>query len=214
MVLYGDSHAIMWLPAFIDIARRQHSDLVLLAKSYCPAEPITIANYYRTGPPNSPFTECTEWHNFAIDWIAAHHPNVLVISQANNYTRPNPTGATSVAFTSAQWASGLEDLYALVPAKVRTVFMSGIPRIGLSPPDCMAAHQGDIRTCSTPVQRATLPLDATERTVTAGTRISYLDVTPWFCSQLCTPVVDRYGIYRDDNHITATWAQFLPARAR
>ena len=43
MVVYGDSHALMWLPAFDNIARTAHLRLVILAKPACPAELVTVA---------------------------------------------------------------------------------------------------------------------------------------------------------------------------
>ena len=55
MVVYGDSYALMWLPAFDNIARTAHLRLVILAKPACPAELVAgprisqpIAQ--RTGP--------------------------------------------------------------------------------------------------------------------------------------------------------------------
>ena len=37
MVLYGDSHALMWIPAFDAIAKAEHWRLVVLGKLGCPA---------------------------------------------------------------------------------------------------------------------------------------------------------------------------------
>ena len=37
MVVYGDSHALMWLPAFLCIARSRGWKLVVLGKSACPS---------------------------------------------------------------------------------------------------------------------------------------------------------------------------------
>jgi hypothetical protein len=39
----------------------------------------------------------------------------------------------------------------------------------------------------------------------------YLDTLWWFCSEFstCPPIVDNVLVYRDDNHLTATYAGFL-----
>ena len=75
MVVYGDSHAAMWLPAFNWIATTDHWRLVVLSKPYCPAVALTIANPPELGSANSPDTVCDHWHTWATSWINAHRPS-------------------------------------------------------------------------------------------------------------------------------------------
>ncbi len=44
MIEYGDSHAVMWLPALSAIASAAHWRLVVLGKPYCPAEIVEVRN--------------------------------------------------------------------------------------------------------------------------------------------------------------------------
>lgn len=55
MVLYGDSHALMWLPAFVAIAQAAHWRLIVLGKSDCPAGIVTVANPPGIGLAGGPY---------------------------------------------------------------------------------------------------------------------------------------------------------------
>src|ERR1035438_5755814 len=106
MVLYGDSHALMWLPAFDAIARSAGWRLVVLAKVYCPAEPVTIAS----GAGGRPDLACDQWHTWATRWINASRPNLLVITQFPSYGVPGQSGTSFANFTQAQWLQGFQEL--------------------------------------------------------------------------------------------------------
>ncbi len=50
-----------------------------------------------------------------------------------------------------------------------------------------------------------------EQAAVTGAGGSYVNTLYWFCSteSTCPPIVDGVLVYRDDNHITATYASFL-----
>ena len=52
-------------------------------------------------------------------------------------------------------------------------------------------------------------MNAHEREMITAFHIHYIDVTPWFCSSRCSPIIDKYLVYLDSIHITATWALHL-----
>ena len=37
----------------------------------------------------------------------------------------------------------------------------------------------------------------------------YLNVMPWFCSTTCTDIIDDIVVYKDNDHITATYSRYL-----
>ena len=44
----------------------------------------------------------------------------------------------------------------------------------------------------------------------AAAGAGYINTQPWFCFDLtCADIVDNLLVYRDDNHITATYASWL-----
>ena len=65
IILYGDSHASMWMTALDEIGKVQGFKVLLLAKLACPILQKTIWSYQL----NEPFTECDEWNQKALNLI-------------------------------------------------------------------------------------------------------------------------------------------------
>jgi hypothetical protein len=54
-----------------------------------------------------------------------------------------------------------------------------------------------------------LGLDDAEMAAASKSGAEYIDPTPWFCSTICTAIVDHYNVYLDQFHVTATYATYL-----
>jgi peptidoglycan/LPS O-acetylase OafA/YrhL len=198
MVVYGDSRAAMWLPAFESIARASRWKLVLLSKDGCPAEPVRY------------FTLCDEWHTWATKWINAHDPSLLVISQSSDYKRQGSNGGSPKVFSPDEWMHGLAALFASIKVpNLRTVYLGGTPDLALSTPECLAAHLTDVQHCASLVQRALPPYNSVEKAAVHAAGVDYIDPIPWFCTQICSPIIGNHVVYIDGFHITATWAEYL-----
>ena len=75
-------------------------------------------------------------------------------------------------------------------------------------PNCLDSHT-DAVSLFGPAEPV-LPLDEQaeeRRRATGGAR--YLDVTPWFCSTTCTDIIDGIVVYKDSDHLTATYSRYL-----
>ena len=210
MVVYGDSHALMWLPAFRAIASAAHWRLVVLAKTYCPAELVTIVNEPAFGNPNGPDLTCDKWHTWATTWIKSHNPTMLVISQESAYRTPATSFSPPTYFTAEEWGAGLADLIHAVRTRGATIkFLGNIPGLPVSPSVCVASHRDDLQACSSSTASVVKPFDSVEARISRTSGVGYIDTTPWFCSAVCTAVVDRYLVYRDQLHINSVWAVYL-----
>ncbi len=210
MVLYGDSHAVMWVPAFDGIAKAAHWQLIVLSKTGCPPAMVTIGQPTLAGRSGRPYVDCDKWHRWATREIKALHPNVLVVSEDNVVQSPSTAEQPSRAFTSGAWMEGLDRLFRSVPGReTRRVFLGSTPILPQSAPACLAAHLDDVQVCSAPVRASESSLDAAERSAAQDSDVQYIDPTPWFCSTTCTAIVDRYVVYLDRSHITSTYATFL-----
>ena len=210
MVVYGDSHALMWLPAFIGIARSAGWKLVVLGKSACPAELVTVANASANSSASGTNVACTRWHTWALRWINTHKPNLLVITQESLYETPATASSAPGLFTPSNWRSGLTALlHDLHVPRVKTVLLGDIPVLPESGPDCLADHPEDVQACSASINQAVLGLNETEKAVITESGADYVNTTPWFCSITCTAVIDKYCVYRDTFHIDSLWAIYL-----
>ena len=88
MVLYGDSHALMWVSPLKAIAAAAHWRLVVLGKPSCPAAIVTVANTPGIGQPGSAYQSCDEWHRWAVAEIRQLDPQLVVISEEDRYRDP------------------------------------------------------------------------------------------------------------------------------
>jgi peptidoglycan/LPS O-acetylase OafA/YrhL len=210
LVVYGDSHALMWLQAFDAIAEAAHWRLIVLGKSDCPALDVTVRNPPGIGTTDGLYVACDMWHQWAVGEINRLHPTLVVVTEETDPGTPATAHSPSEPFTSAAWRDGLTKLFAQIDGpRTRTVLLGNIPLLAQSGPVCLAAHPGDVQACSTPVGSTGLPLNAVERSTAAASGVQYIDPTPWFCARTCTAVIGNYGVYLDQFHITSTYAQYL-----
>ena len=75
VVVYGDSHAAMWFPAFDTVANQRNWRLEVLTKATCP--PLETAVW----APNfgREYRECDAFHTAALARIASLRPNLVVL---------------------------------------------------------------------------------------------------------------------------------------
>jgi len=158
MVLYGDSHALMWFQAMDAIAIRAHWRLVILGKGYC------MANKYSAAAIAAKYLYriCGTWQAFAVQRIKQIDPELVVITQEyqNNVDK--------VPFTTAQWQRALQaTLGELAGPHTRFVVLGNIPTADPDPPNCLSEHPAQVQLCSGPQPDQSYNL-AEQRAVTAA----------------------------------------------
>lgn len=204
LVLYGDSHAAMWLYAIAYVAKAAHWKVVALTKGDCPANLLPYENPSDWGAVGGEYAVCDQWHRFAMAQIKRLHPDLVVISQD---VRSKPDGK---AYSSAQWKAALGNTMKQldVPAK-KIVVLGDIPVLPRSGPQCLSQHPSDVQLCSGPLDHNSQEYIRAEQAAATKAGARYIDVIPWFCSTTCTAIISRYEVYFDQFHITAKYSYFL-----
>ncbi|MDR3647766.1 MAG: SGNH hydrolase domain-containing protein, partial [Acidimicrobiales bacterium] len=200
MVLYGDSHALMWFQAIDDIAKKAHWRFVILGKGYC------MANTYPPGSSRAgfPFNACRRWQRFALQRIRKIDPDLVVLTQE---VQAAPGG---VSYTAAQWKQGMEQTLDRVSGPhTKLVVLGNMPAINESPADCLAEHPDQVQQCSGPPLSRYKPYNQAEQQAVTAVGGRYIDVTPWFCSKTCSAVIGRYQPYLNQLHVSAVYSVFL-----
>jgi hypothetical protein len=206
IVLFGDSHALMWFPAIDNLAIQKHDALVVMAKATCP--PIDIATF--SPDLGRPYTECNEWRAAELRRMAALRPAVVILG----FSREYGIADDHVVVDGPAWLSGLAEMITTVKRDTgaRVVLMGDDPYPQQSVPDCLSRHLDDTPACAIPkhypfYNPGGIPQ---EKAVAASTGAGYVDTDPWFClASTCSVIVGNVLIYRDDNHITTTYANWL-----
>ena len=211
MVVYGDSHAAMWLPAFNFIALHAGWRLVTLSKPYCPPELVTVINPLAWTGNRGAYEACTRWHQWVVQWINRNRPDMLIVTQESGYFSPASVHGQPQTFSTRSWQLGMEALLNAVKVPgIRKVVLGNIPYMTQSVPACLSLHPKAVPACST-LSRTAVRSDynGAERAAASASGASYVDPTPWFCSLVCTPIIGRNIVYLDQVHVTATYARKL-----
>jgi hypothetical protein len=202
IVVYGDSHALMWLPAFNSIAKAAHMKLTILGKVGCPMADLSYKVPQGLGlPTGSPFTACDQWNRWARAWIAKTKPALVVVTQQ----------PPILEFTPKQWYGGMNRaLSKLEVPGVRTVVLGNIPILPVAAPQCLPIHESAVQACSGSTTTWWTGYNFVEKAAAASHGMQYLNPTPWFCSRsVCPAIIGHYEVYSDADHITAAYAQYL-----
>ncbi len=212
VVILGDSHAAMWLPAFDLIGKRAGWRVIDLNKVNCGAADIE----YFLQTANRPYPECDTWHSWAIGEINKLDPSLVVLTShvSKGISVPAPLSA-------ATWTSGLDKTLGLISSPgTKKVILGDAPYLTAvtagggttpqAPANCVAAHEGSVQSCSVPVGDAVSGgYHTAEVTAAQSAGVPYIDVVSWFCSTECTAIVGNKLVYSDLYHITKTYAEYL-----
>ncbi|MFF5295322.1 SGNH hydrolase domain-containing protein [Paractinoplanes globisporus] len=203
VVLYGDSHAGMWLPAMKEIAERRHWRLDFYGKPACPTPALSYWNQQESRP----FPECDRFRDFVLGQVRLTRPELVVVTN-ESFSQKLGRG---VLITPGQWRDGLiKTLGTLSRSATRVVVLGDTPVLDQSAPDCLAAHGSNVPSCFTTRAKATARVwNAADQAAARATGAGYISVLPWLCTTTCTPVVGNVMVYRNRYHLTGTYSRML-----
>jgi peptidoglycan/LPS O-acetylase OafA/YrhL len=203
IVIFGDSHAMMWIPTLLALSKRDGWTVIPLVKSACTpnswTEQITAETPELT-------RACHTWFQWAVDQAKSLRPDVMLI-----------TGCCPIPFPSSlstRIQRGLTSLAMTMKPFSRSVVVIADPDgIGpqftakKEPVDCLLAPHATMRTCTITLQDSYLAFNDNLAKVASVNNFGFLSTRDWFCYQKqCPMVVANTVVYRDDGHITNTYA--------
>ena len=207
VVLFGDSHAATWFPALDRISEQQHWRLVDFSKAACPPPEVVVRWFGGWYP------ECPLWRANALTRIAEMHPALVVVAGARYQSalvRPLPGVPTGHGNT---WLNGLAATFVFLRKHAQhVVFISDVPTMKESAPDCVSDHMSDVTACTTERNHAVfLPhIKAAELALARQEHINTIDPTSWFCTPTrCPVIVGNIILYRDNAHVIPQWSRFI-----
>jgi len=205
IVLFGDSHARMWLPSLIPYAKSSHYKVVLLWLSACPAASVSVWNVTT----NVPYTSCDTWRKATIALMDSMRPTLVLM--ASHTTRVYTSKGPTTLFTSAQWEQGdLKTIRELQKGRTKVALIGDITALTLDVPQCLAAYPTKVQNCSVPNPNAGVAgFYRAEALAAKATGITYLNPTPWLCTKTCSTVIGHFLVYTDNNHISLVFAEYL-----
>ncbi len=211
LVLYGDSHARMWIPAVDEIARDLGYRAYFLVKPHCTGSLVQPV----IGGTRMPYVECQRFHEWFLDQVEELDPELTLV------TTSSPQGSAGVIIDGrwinshdgvlAEVEAGFDRLFAaLADREAPAVLLRDVPRIKERPSECLARKGTDLGACSSAPQAFAEQL--ADVSVNSATRsgVPIIDPRPWICfDDTCPMVVGSTVAYRDVDHLTVTYVAEL-----
>ena len=192
LVLFGDSHAWMWLPAVTEMAWRDGWDVVPLIRFGC-----TPHKWFTHVGPDS----CRGWFRWAIREIRQLRPAVTLLSGSVEEL-PSPVRDASVAGMIAA-AKMLRPLGPLV--------VIGDPEgLEFNAARCVAAPHASMSACTTTWPVSALSAYDTVARAMKGLGVGFLQTRGFVCyRRQCPAVIGHTIAWMDNSHLTGVYAAEL-----
>jgi peptidoglycan/LPS O-acetylase OafA/YrhL len=211
IVLFGDSHAAHWFPAFDSVATLRGWKYVNWTKTKCPAAMVHVQAQGRL------YFECEEWKRKIIDRMVKLRPTIIVIAEDKTYRIAMGKQQVLVDSSEAgrrEWLKALtETLRALEPSGAKLVLLGDTPQPQSDIPQCLVRHLDDPSSCDASVATSLNPaLTAMEREATTLVPgVAYINLNQYLCDERVCPASSPNGMvrYQDSNHLSVVFAASL-----
>ncbi len=193
VVLFGDSHARMWLPAIIPVATADHLKLIVIGRDGCPLVAPLISRR---------FGSCASVVAHDVKVNDGLKPAAVIISERTSYTDVN----------AAQWQAGLtETIDGLRPSGARIAMIGDIQVFSSNLLLCLAFHPSAVQDCAVSNPNGADPgQEHAEERATSLAHDLYVDPNPWLCTRRsCSPVIGDNIVYWDAFHVSVNYAIYL-----
>ena len=206
MVVYGDSHASMWMTALDVIAKSSGYKIYLFAKLACPIVEVPIWSYQL----NKPFNECIEWQQLVLPKIQSLKPDVLVVT--NQWKPAVIDGKKSDFDTQNLWSTEFpKALSKLKGFTNRLIVLSNNPSMQQDSVACASKPKANLGLCASGRNQAgNVQINRIEEESTKSLKATFINTVDFACnSYLCPVVVGDKFVYFDQWHFTATYVKWL-----
>ena len=206
IVIYGDSHASMWMSA-IDVIGKKHGYKVhLFAKLACPLVEVAVWSYQL----NRPFTECTQWQQKVYPLIQSLNPEIIIVT--DQWKPAVVDGKKSDFDTPFMWEKEFPIAISRVAKMAAKVFVIGNnPSLTQDPVDCASKPRVNLALCSAGrTQADNAKFNGIEAKATKSVGGTYIDTVAWACTaSLCPIVIANTLAYFDQWHFSESYVKRL-----
>ena len=206
VALVGDSHAMQWGPPLIRLAERRGWRLVTFLRAGCPIADVKFQN------------NCDEWRDLAFRSVAEQRPAQVIVSTsiARRYTLSVRGKTLTRRGSESLLAKGMTRtlrtfaaIPSLAPRGPRVKLIRDQITAPFLPPRCLANHPENPRVCKWARARKFGPGFDVAGATRAGI-LPAIDPLEALCApRWCYSSRGNLVIYRDSDHLTATFARTL-----
>ena len=210
VVLWGDSHAAMWLPAVHLWAKQRHLKLQLLAKAACPASEVAVFSQAL----GRRFLECERNNQRVLTLVQSSSADTVIITSASGNRDILDASGESITDISEQartWAAGTSEVVQKLRAYGKRVMVIGDnPYLERNPVFCAAANRDALANCGFDLGEKFLLHSSAEELEVEKSGGQYVDVSDFLCAAgRCPLIIAQRMVYLDQWHVTRTYAEYL-----
>ena len=143
VLLMGDSHGAMWLPAFEAIAARRGWKIHLLTKSSCPPAQVSIIRRRQV------YAECDAWRTSAFKVIRKLKPDLAVLTSTADYKLDGIKQRYSKKYLRGWRDAWADTMRTIGDSAGEVVVLNDVPKWTKDSVECLTKHADDVRVCAT-----------------------------------------------------------------
>lgn len=199
IALVGDSHAYQLVATFARIAEREGWHLTTYFKGACPWNTTPLATAGSFG------AACTDWRDGVAAELADSDFDAVFTSAISN--TPYAVAGYDSAYDAA--VAGYREAWATMTDRgIPVVTVVDNPRWETDPNKCLRSR--DQADCLGARGEVLIADDPIREAAEGQSGVTLLDFTDVYCDdETCAPVVGGANVYRDQDHLTVTFADTL-----
>ena len=201
-VVFGDSHAVMWMPAVLPRLLSNGYRVTLVWFGACPAAQVDV--YLPTY--EYPAT-CNAVRTAEISSIINVHPSLVLLAERDHLVPSGP----GTFYTPTTWTSALETtIRTLKGAGSKVGVIEDGPSFPWSVPTCLSQSPSMAKACGVQVGSGQASdMHAAEAGAAAHAGAFFIPTHQWLCATSCSAVIQSMVVYTDNDHLTKSYAGYL-----
>ncbi len=193
IVILGSSHAHVLNTPVLEMAEDFNWNVHSMTMGYCPLGTDTAAGLSE---------ECVDFNREKLREVIDMKPDLVITTSTRTNVEPGVTERLD--------PSWVEEVSVLNAAGIQVLAVRDTPRFPQSVPACLEDNPDDYSACSTPAGDLYSPAPPTDPAMSVLVNTSFMDLTTSFCNDVsCPSVIGNVIVYKDDNHVTATYMKTL-----
>lgn len=205
VALIGDSHTTQWLPVLQELSTQRGWNLTTFLRSGCS---LGVSDTSQIGSAG----KCAQWGQSVIRQLQQEHFNYVFLS-GRNYWISSPD-SKALSERAGEYADAWAEIQQ-TGAKVVVIKDTPQPVAGgLADPATCVFKAASTTDCGFPQAKGVGSVDPIALGAKKLNGIAVLDMTSYFCRTVievanCPAVIGGVLVYRDPNHMTATYSRTL-----
>ncbi|WP_043794063.1 acyltransferase family protein [Pseudarthrobacter chlorophenolicus] len=191
IVVLGDSHSQQYLGALAPIAAAKGWELVTLLMPAC-----------RFGAESDTRTaECNAYNRASADYVLEHRPDaVFTVASLTHEEAPFETEVPGY----------LDGVRPFADAGIEILGIRDNPRFTFNMPECVQRNGADAPECNPPLAESLVEPSPLENYRGKVDGLHLMDMSDFICARgVCPAVVGNVYVYKDDNHLSRTYAESM-----